>query len=109
MKYTREQIEDCARDLKEESANAENALFGSNDKAALMLRQLLAEVDALREDAERNKVDAECFRWWVHEAAANPALVAKAIAHCITEDEYRSVICGAMAAKDAVIDAARKK
>lgn len=56
MKYTREQIEDCARDLKEESANAENALFGSNDKAALMLRQLLAEVDALREDAER-------YRW----------------------------------------------
>lgn len=53
MKYTREQIEDCAHDLKEESANAENALFGSNDKAALMLRQLLAENEALREDAER--------------------------------------------------------
>lgn len=70
---------------------------------------LKQRIDALREDAERNKVDAACFRWWVHEAAANPSLVAKAICHCITEDEYRAVICGAMNAKDAVIDAARRK
>lgn len=109
MKYTREQIEDCARDLKEESANAENALFGSNDKAALMLRQLLAENEALREDAAKNRIDADCFRWWVHEAAVNPSLVAKAISHCTTEEEYREVICGAMSAKDAVINAARKE
>lgn len=72
------------------------------------LRALLAELDAAREDARKNKVDAECFRWWVHEAEANPSLVAKAISHCITEDDYRQVICGAMEAKNAVIDAARK-
>lgn len=100
MSYTREQIE-------AEAQWCENWVKGAD--AADMLRQLLAENDALRDDAERNKVDAECFRWWVHEAAANPSLVAKAICHCITEDEYREVICGAMNAKDAVIDAARRK
>lgn len=99
MKYTREQIEAAMLDAAE---------CGPTQSA--MLRQLLAENDALREDAERNKVDAACFRWWVHEAAANPSLVAKAsIANCITEDEYRAVICGAMNAKDQAIDAARKK
>ena len=72
------------------------------------LRDLLTELDAAREDSRKNKVDAECFRWWVHEAAVNPGLVAKAIAHCISEDDYRKVICGAMEAKNAVIDAARK-
>ena len=72
------------------------------------LRALLAELDAAREDARKNQTDAECFRWWVHEAEANPGLVAKAISHCITEDDYRQVICGAMEAKNAVIDAARK-
>lgn len=66
MSYTREQIEDCARDLKEESANAENALFGSNDKAALMLRQLLAENDALREDAERLLYMSQDMDGFVH-------------------------------------------
>lgn len=68
--------------------------------------ELLDLLEAAQADAARNKIDAECFRWWVHEAAANPVLVAKAIAHCVTEDEYREVICGAMAAKDAVISAA---
>lgn len=66
---------------------------------------------ALRELVERQQkdaVDADCFRWWVHEAAANPSLVAKAIAHCITEDEYRTVIVGAQMAKDAAIKAATK-
>lgn len=63
----------------------------------------------LEKDSAKNKVDAECFRWWVHEAAANPSLVAKAISHCITEDEYRDVICGAMEAKNAAIDTAMQK
>lgn len=71
------------------------------------IAQLEAQVQGLRDDAERNKVDAECFRWWVHEAAANPCLVATAIAKCVTEDEYRKVICGAMSAKDEAIYAAR--
>lgn len=80
----------------------------SHEVLTARLRALLAELEAAREDARKNKVDAECFRWWVHEAAANPSLVAKAISHCITEDDYRQVICGAMEAKNAVINAARK-
>lgn len=107
MKYTREQIEHYIGSVE---ALAKVCTEITVDTSGIrMLRQLFAENDTLREDAERNKVDAECFRWWVHEAAVNPSLVAKAIAHCITEDEYRAVICGAMNAKDAVIDAARKK
>lgn len=68
--------------------------------------KLIDQLEAAQRDAAQNKIDAECFRWWVHEAAANPILVAKAIAHCITEDEYREVICGAMEKRDAAIKAA---
>lgn len=67
---------------------------------------LIDQLKAAQREAAQNKIDADCFRWWVHEAAANPILVAKAIAHCITEDEYREVICGAMEKRDAAIKAA---
>lgn len=72
------------------------------------LTELLDTLKAAQEDAARDKMDAECFRWWVHEAANAPVGLAKAIMHCLTEDEYREVICGAMAAKNKAIDAARK-
>ena len=76
-------------------------LESSRDSIESALRELV-------EQQQKDSTDAECFRWWVHEAAANPALVAKAIAHCITEDEYRAVIVGAKVAKDAAIKAATK-
>ena len=88
-------------DLVKLRAKAIAGDFSSGD--ALDLIDLL---EAVQRDAAQNKIDAECFRWWVHEAAANPILVAKAIAHCITEDEYREVICGAMEKRDAAIKAA---
>lgn len=41
-------------------------------------------------DAERE--DAECFRFWVSEAARAPGAMAKLITHCTTEQEYREAI-----------------
>lgn len=70
--------------------------------------ELLDMLEAAQAQASSNKLDAECFRWWVHEAANAPVGLAKAIAHCITEDEYREVICGAMEAKNKAIDAAMR-
>lgn len=83
--------------------------FGENAGIVVSANDVLLLIDQLeaaKKQAESNRVDAECFRWWVHEAAANPVLVAKAIAHCITEDEYREVICGAMRKRDDAIKAA---
>lgn len=95
----------AADDLKQRQADD---VRKSHDVLTARLRALLSELEAAREDAKNNKVDADCFRWWVHEAEVNPGLVAKAIAHCISEDDYRAVICGAMEAKNDAINAARK-
>lgn len=78
------------------------------DECEDIYSEIESKLRALLEQQKKDSTDAECFRWWVHEAAANPALVAKAIAHCITEDEYRAVIVGAKVAKDAAIKAATK-
>lgn len=67
-----------------------------------------AALRELLESQQKDQVDAECFRWWVHEAEANPVLVAKSISHCVTEDEYRLVICGAMQDAKAAIKMAKK-
>lgn len=105
MEYSKELIKQYANICA--SLNA--AGHPMHGLSSAMLNQLLERIAELEKDAAKNKVDAECFRWWVHEAAVNPSLVAKAISHCITEDEYRDVICGAMEAKNAAIDAAMQK
>ena len=71
------------------------------------LEAIRAKLREVLDSSARDQIDAECFRWWVHEAAENPVGVAKAIAHCITEDEYRLVIVGAKMAKDAALKRAK--
>ncbi len=44
-----------------------------------------SELDILRDDAE-------CFRFWVSEAARAPGEMATLIMHCTTEQEYRDAI-----------------
>lgn len=48
-------------------------------------------------------IDARCFRFWVREAAADPVTIAKAIAHCISEQDYRDVLIPMMLAADNAI------
>lgn len=52
--------------------------------------------------------DAECFRFWVSEAARSPAAMAKLIMHCTTEDEYRAAITQCIDARKAAIAAAKE-
>lgn len=96
-------------DLKKLRSQMEDGVSGkgiANAASCSEVLELLDMLEAAQKKSAQDRIDAECFRWWVHEAAANPVLVAKAIAHCITEDEYREVICGAMKKRDEAISAA---
>ena len=56
---------------------------------------------------QADALDAECFRFWVSEAARSPAAMAKLIMHCTTEDEYRAAITQCIDARKAAIAAAK--
>ena len=56
---------------------------------------------------QADALDAECFRFWVSEAARSPAAMAKLIMHCTTEDEYRAAITQCIDARKAAIEAAK--
>ena len=51
--------------------------------------------------------DAECFRFWVREAAQSPGDMAKLIAKCVTEQEYRDAILPIATAASRVISTAK--
>ena len=57
---------------------------------------------------QADALDAECFRFWVSEAARSPAAMAKLIMHCTTEGEYRAAITQCIDARKAAIAAAQK-
>lgn len=66
------------------------------------ITQLEAENAALR-------TDAECFRFWVREAAQSPCDMAKLIMRCVTEQDYRDAITPiALASCDAIQKASEK-
>lgn len=71
-------------------------------KAAQELRRLEAENKALR-------IDAECFRFWVREAAQAPGAMATLIMRCTTEQEYRDAIIPVMMKSKAAISRAMGK
>lgn len=72
------------------------------DAAAKELRRLEAENEALR-------IDAECFRFWVREAAQAPGAMASLIMKCTTEQEYRDAIIPVMMKSKAAISRAMGK
>ena len=60
--------------------------------------------EALAHDHDdRDRTDAECFRFWVSEAARSPAAMAALITHCITEQEYRDAILQIIVGRKAAI------
>jgi hypothetical protein len=69
---------------------------------AAELRRLQAENDELR-------TDAECFRFWVHEAWHSPADMARLLCRCETKQDYIDAIIPMIEASRAAIDAARAK
>jgi hypothetical protein len=71
-------------------------------KAAAEMRRLEAENEALR-------IDAECFRFWVREAAQAPGAMASLIMKCTTEQEYRDAIIPVMMKSKAAISRAMGK
>lgn len=68
-------------------------------ETAAELRRLEAENEALR-------IDAECFRFWVREAAQAPGAMATLIMSCTTEQEYRDAIIPVMMKSKAAISRA---
>lgn len=71
-------------------------------EASAELRRLEAENEALR-------IDAECFRFWVREAAQAPGAMATLIMRCTTEQEYRDAIIPVMMKSKAAISRAMGK
>lgn len=63
--------------------------------------------EVIDEAQKQQDIDAECFRFWVSEAARNPVAMAKLIMHCTTEDEYRAAIIPCVEARKAAIDNAK--
>lgn len=97
MNYTREQIEEAIKVLQP------NKAFASK-----IIRQLLAENDAMREDAERYR--------WLRDPKQDVSLVLDKRTGYVPADEQISGVGGyhtyeyrAGAELDAAIDAARKK
>ena len=72
------------------------------------VRELLARDLGAAPHPKTDALDAECFRFWVSEAARSPAAMAKLIMHCTTEDEYRAAITQCIDARKAAIAAAKE-
>lgn len=53
--------------------------------------------------------DAECFRFWVREAAQSPWDMARLIMRCVTEQDYRDAILPVALGADAAISKAAEK
>lgn len=64
--------------------------------------------DLIAEAQKQRDIDAECFRFWVSEAARSPAAMANLIMNCTTEDEYRAAIIQCIEAREAAIAAAKE-
>lgn len=80
-----------------------------NDKAVQNAEEAIARLERAKTEYEAMKVDAACFRFWVREAACAPGDMARLIANCLTEQDYRDAIMPVALAAEAAIDAARGK
>ena len=81
--------------------------YGGNGLRLIELLEDAHQAPVEREDAAI-EIDARCFRFWVREAACAPGALAKAIAHCTTEQDYRDVLIPMMQAADDAIEKARR-
>ncbi len=90
---------------------AQHAIDCSDDQKAWRRYCLVTELEpavilSLLAENEELARDAACFRFWVREAAVNPADMAKLIMRCITEQDYRDAIEPLATKADDVIRAA---
>ena len=56
------------------------------------IARLLDALEQAQNAARESLIDAACFRFWVSEAARSPSAMARLIANCVTEDDYRRAI-----------------
>lgn len=77
-------------------------------KEASKFLERLKKEQEMEGQPQADALDAECFRFWVSEAARSPAAMAKLIMHCTTEDEYRAAITQCIDARKAAIAAAKE-
>ena len=75
--------------------------------AAHVLARAAVRLQQLERERESQNDDAECFRFWVREAACAPSAMAGLIANCTTEHEYRAAILPVMRAARDVLTKAR--
>lgn len=71
-------------------------------------RSMQRKYAELQERVNVLEADAECFRIWVSEVERSTISLAKAIAHCVTEDDYRKVLLGIRDAGSAAIQAMKE-
>jgi dimeric dUTPase (all-alpha-NTP-PPase superfamily) len=63
----------------------------------------------LKAENEELRTDAECFRFWVHEAWHSPSDMARLLSKCETKQDYINAIIPMIEASRSAIDAARAK
>lgn len=54
-------------------------------------------------DHDGEKEDAMLFRFWIQEASVRPIRLSKAIAHCVTPDDYRRALHDLLAVRGAAL------
>ena len=75
----------------------------------ILMHETAAELRRLEAENEALRIDAECFRFWVREAAQAPGAMAALIMRCTTEQEYRDAIIPVMMKSKAAISRAMGK
>ena len=75
----------------------------------ILMHETAAELRRLEAENEALRIDAECFRFWVREAAQEPGAMATMIMRCTTEQEYRDAIIPVMMKSKAAISRAMGK
>jgi len=87
----------------------EAGLCMANDEWPLMERFAELVAAPLKAENDELRTDAECFRFWVHEAWHSPADMARLLSKCETKQDYIDAIIPMIEASRAAIDAARAK
>lgn len=108
---TEEMIEAGDRIAEIHNEYGENLYIKNTDevyKAMLSASPTTDTINVDRAEYEAMKADADCFKFWVSEAARNPINMAKLIANCTTEQEYRDAIMPCINFANQAIDQARK-
>ena len=73
------------------------------------IRQPIAdEIRRLQKENQELRMDAECFRLWVHEAWHSPGDICRLLMNCETPEQYHQKLLPIVAARKAALATAMK-